>query len=106
MILSHKCPKCNNTRIAGPHRLHAYGHLSVDLPGSKTATLECVTCATCGYTEFYADKKGLENINQVGRFLAEFPSKSQNSSEKWCPTCGASIYATTTFCSKCGTRVD
>jgi predicted nucleic-acid-binding Zn-ribbon protein len=106
MKSSHKCPQCGNRRIAGPHRLHAYGHLSIDLPGSKTATLECLTCSECGYTEFYVDKKGLENINQDGRFLEESFSKSYFSSERWCLSCGSLIFEKSQYCHKCGARVD
>ncbi|MFX1282741.1 MAG: zinc ribbon domain-containing protein [Promethearchaeota archaeon] len=106
MNLSYKCPKCGNSRIAGPHKLHAYGHLSLDLPGSKTATLESFTCASCGYTEFYTDKKGLKNINEVGRFLEESSPKSHFSSERWCLSCGSLIFEKSQYCHKCGARVD
>ncbi len=108
MNFLHKCPKCNNSRIAGPHRLHAHGHLSIDLPGSKTATLEALTCANCGYTEFYSDRKGLKNINEVGRFLAEGSELINNdfSSEKWCPTCGSIIFGKPQSCIECGASLN
>lgn len=106
MKILHKCPKCNNSRIAGPHRLHAYGHLSIDLPGSKTATLNALTCANCGFTEFYSDKKGLRNINQVGRFLTDVSEQLNFSSEKWCPTCGSIILDKHQFCTNCGAPLE
>ncbi|MHA2296648.1 MAG: hypothetical protein ACXAEU_20515 [Candidatus Hodarchaeales archaeon] len=41
MIFTGKCPKCNNNRIAGPHRVHGGDshHVKIDLPGFSTATL-------------------------------------------------------------------
>lgn len=61
------CPKCGSRDIAGPHRLHAEGHLSIDLPGWSTATLEAFTCLNCGYTEMFPDGAGFANVRRSGR---------------------------------------
>ena len=62
------CPKCQSRDIAGPHRLHAdEKHLSLDLPGISTATLEAFTCLNCGYTELFPDYGGFQNVRNNGR---------------------------------------
>jgi predicted RNA-binding Zn-ribbon protein involved in translation (DUF1610 family) len=101
MINSGQCPKCGDNRIAGPHRLQAQHHVAIDLPGLPTATLESFTCANCGYTELYSDKRGLENIRQVGRFaLAQMGSRLA-----YCTSCGAKIRPGDSMCYECGAAI-
>ncbi len=119
MINSLTCPKCKNTRIAGPHRVHAdASHSKIDLPGLSTATLHAFTCVTCGYTELYADQMGRRNINNSGRFLSKRISqrrsptsdttriRSTTVSNDVCSTCGALISGDTIFCHDCGSKLD
>ena len=63
------CLKCKSQDITGPHRLHTGDghHLSIDLPGWSSATLEAFTCNNCGYTELYPDVKGMQNLRSSGR---------------------------------------
>ena len=107
MIFSNKCPKCGNTSIAGPHRVHGGDrHIKIDLPGIPTATLESYTCVGCGYTEFYADRRGIENIKSSGRFLSDASQSLLNTSYNMkCRTCGSSLSSETTFCPQCGSEI-
>ncbi|RLI56849.1 MAG: hypothetical protein DRO87_02930 [Candidatus Thorarchaeota archaeon] len=106
MIFSHKCPKCGSTKIAGPHRVMGRDHVRIDLPGFSTATLETFTCADCGYTEFYSDRTGLENIRRSGRYVlnqqpnpATSPSTTRSNR---CSLCGAVNPEGSTVCRECG----
>ena len=115
------CPKCKNSRIAGPHRVHAdRSHSKIDLPGLSTATLQAYTCVDCGYTEFFADQMGRQNIENSGRFLSrrragsesEYhtinrgQSKPNSFPKDMCSTCGALITGDTIFCHDCGSKLD
>lgn len=108
MIFSQKCPKCNDSRIAGPHNVHGGDghHVKIDLPGIKTATLDSFTCVNCGYTEFYADRIGLDNIRSSGRFLTPLSPQKTQYSERRCLTCGSPVPSGERFCLECGSRVD
>ena len=62
------CSNCGSQEIAGPHRLHAdEGRLKINLPGLSTATLEAYSCLNCGFTQFFIDQGGLNNIRNAGR---------------------------------------
>jgi predicted nucleic-acid-binding Zn-ribbon protein len=106
MVRMHRtgiCPKCGDDRIAGPHRVHAGDyHLKIDLPGFPTATLESFTCANCGYTEFYSDRIGLDNIRSSGRFRVS----PQRRAPKTCPVCSTEVRPGTTRCSECGYQLN
>ncbi|MFW9992124.1 MAG: hypothetical protein ACFFD4_08670 [Candidatus Odinarchaeota archaeon] len=105
MIFSGKCPKCSNSRIAGPHRIHGGDghHIRIDLPGMSTATLDSFTCAKCGYTEFYSDQGGLSNINRSGRFI-ELSTSIASTVSVECRECGNPLMAGDGFCPRCGTK--
>ncbi len=106
MIFKGTCPKCGNTTIAGPHRVHAdQSHTKIDLPGIMTATLDAYTCADCGYTEFYVDRMGLKNIKDVGRFLSKRTDRADYST-KWCSSCGSAIPLEEHFCPECGYQIE
>ncbi|MFW9799158.1 MAG: zinc-ribbon domain-containing protein [Candidatus Thorarchaeota archaeon] len=102
MLDSRQCPKCGDTRIAGPHRVMGQHHVRVDLPGFLTATLEAYTCAMCGYTEFYADRLGLENIRKDGRFAVS----QREPRFAYCTRCGAKIRPGDSICYECGSSLD
>jgi predicted nucleic-acid-binding Zn-ribbon protein len=106
MIRSGQCPKCGSSRVAGPHRIHGGDrHICIDLPGFTTATLEAFTCADCGYSEFYADKIGLDNIRANGRFVFSQPRTYHTPEARRCSHCGAEIPEGSTFCKECGYAV-
>ncbi len=68
-----------------------------------TATLESYTCITCGYTEFYADRRCIENIKRNGRFPSESPQSSHSDSYRQkCYIYGSNIPYETKFCPQCG----
>ncbi|NHJ01446.1 MAG: zinc-ribbon domain-containing protein [Candidatus Heimdallarchaeota archaeon] len=77
----------------------------IDLPGLKTATLDTYTCTIYGYTEFYADQLGLENIKSSGRFLSKISDRVDYST-RWCSDCGSSIPPEEKFCPKCGKQLN
>ena len=107
LIFSIQCPKCNNSEIAGPHRIHAdRSHSKIDLPGFSTATLEAYTCTQCGYTEFYVDQGGRVNMKQSGRFLYHSSGIQPSSYWSTCPTCGASVLEKTDCCNHCGGKLE
>ena len=69
MLKSKKiCPSCKNSRIAGPHQVWGGNRRTKVMLTKKTASLISFSCADCGFTELYADPKGLENINEFGLF--------------------------------------
>ncbi len=95
------CPKCGDSRIAGPHRVHGgEGWVKIDLPGFTTATLDAYTCGNCGYTEMYSDRMGLDNIRSSGRFLERQPRPQQSSAS--CPICRTPIRPGMSRCPECG----
>jgi predicted nucleic-acid-binding Zn-ribbon protein len=97
------CPKCGGNRIAGPHKVAGQHHVRIDLPGVLTATLESFTCADCGYTEFYADRIGLKNINESGRFiLGSLPESQPQKGRRSCPYCGSNLKSGAISCHECG----
>ena len=99
---SGRCPKCGDTRIAGPHRVHGgEGWVKIDLPGFSTATLDSYTCGNCGYSEFYADQMGLNNIRSSGRFLQRTERQSQPTR---CPSCLTPLNPGALYCPECGHR--
>lgn len=103
MINSGECPKCGCGKIAGPHRVHSRdGHISIDLPGFSTATLESLTCTDCGYTEMYADRIGLQNIRRDGRFLPRFQKNDSPVDSRVCAFCGTITSQDATVCPECG----
>ena len=97
------CPKCEDNRIAGPHRVHADRmHLKIDLPGISTATLDAYTCANCGYTELYSDRMGLDNIRSSGRFQ----TPSYHEPPRACPICASKVRPGASRCSECGYQLN
>ncbi len=102
MIRTKTCPKCGGGRIAGPHRIYGQHHVRIDLPGMSTATLESFTCADCGFTEFYADRIGLQNINTSGRFVLDSAQQEQRVTERQCPYCGSDLRPDAISCHECG----
>ncbi|MFX1578833.1 MAG: zinc ribbon domain-containing protein [Promethearchaeota archaeon] len=102
MIHSQTCPKCGSSRIAGPHKVAGQHHVRVDLPGFSTATLESFTCADCGYTEFYVDQIGLQNINSNGRFLLGTTPQEPEITRRTCPYCGSKLRPGAISCHECG----
>ncbi len=92
MRFTQKCPICGNTEISGPHIIDR-----VHLLNLRTSTINALTCLECGYTEQYADKKGLENMRKYGR-----PYKLPGLEDEYCPKCGANFQKGTVKCSKCG----
>ena len=66
-----------------------------------SATLEAITCADCGYTELYADRLGLDNLNKVGRFLDNLVEHES----RVCAYCGTRIRSDAVFCPECGNNV-
>lgn len=109
MIISLTCPKCNSSTIAGPHRVHAdRSHSKVDLPGLSTATLESYSCVDCGYTEFYVDQMGRQNMINSGRFLSHRRVEPEVKviQEDYCSTCGALVTGNTLFCDNCGSKLE
>ena len=102
MIHTHTCPKCGSGRIAGPHKIAGEHHVRIDLPGFSTATLESFTCAGCGYTEFYADRIGLQNINTSGRFVLDSRQQEQRVTKRQCPYCGSDLRPGAISCHECG----
>ncbi|MHA2198296.1 MAG: hypothetical protein ACXABN_00360 [Candidatus Thorarchaeota archaeon] len=77
--------------------------MRIDLPGFSTATLESFTCANCGYTEFYADRIGLRNINTSGRFiLGSQEARRPEPARRTCPYCGSQLRSGATSCHECG----
>ena len=103
MIKSKTCPKCGGTKIAGPHNVQSFGHIAIDLPGLYTATLVTFTCSECGYTEFYADKMGLQNIRSKGKFILN-PRRGASRVPKRCPSCGAKTRPGSSYCHECATQ--
>ncbi|MFX0184403.1 MAG: zinc-ribbon domain-containing protein [Candidatus Hodarchaeota archaeon] len=111
MISTKKCLHCSNSNIAGPHRLNSHGYVAIVLPGIKTATLNAYTCDNCGYTELFADHKGLINIRKVGRYIeTDITNKEEITFPpffgKYCPVCGSSIGNEAKFCTECGNSID
>ncbi|MHA1979090.1 MAG: hypothetical protein ACW98I_19455 [Candidatus Hodarchaeales archaeon] len=106
MINSFQCPKCNNNKIAGPHRIHAdRRHSKIDLPGLSTATLEAYTCVGCGFTEFYVDDLGRENMIKSGRFLSSKYERDSFSTKQYCSVCNSEIHKNNEYCDSCGTQI-
>jgi len=69
MLKSNKiCPGCKSSRIAGPHKVATGNSQTRVWLSSRSASLLSFSCADCGFTELYADPKGLENINKYGLF--------------------------------------
>ena len=102
MIRTKTCPKCGSNRIAGPHRVYGQHHVRIDLPGIATATLESFTCADCGFTEFYADRVGLQNVNTSGRFGLDSTQQEQRVTRRQCPYCGSDLRSGEISCHECG----
>lgn len=102
MIRTNQCPKCGNTRIAGPHNVFGgEGHVKIDLPGLYTATLVAFTCVDCGYTEFYSDRYGLENLRRDGRFRVS----QEEVRPTHCSRCGARLSPADSICYECGAQI-
>ncbi|MHA2352973.1 MAG: hypothetical protein ACXABX_07625 [Candidatus Thorarchaeota archaeon] len=76
--------------------------MSIDLPGLSTATLESFTCADCGFTELYADRIGLQNINKSGRFVLDSRPQEQQFTKRTCPYCGSELRPGSISCHECG----
>ncbi|MCK5302615.1 MAG: hypothetical protein KAJ96_05690 [Candidatus Thorarchaeota archaeon] len=105
MIKSRTCPKCGSKQIAGPHRVAGGGYIRINLSGFSTATLDAFTCSECGYTEFYADKMGLQNIRSKGKFVLN-PRRGSFRGPKRCPSCGAKTRPESSYCHECATQFD
>lgn len=78
------------------------------MPSSgKTATLKAFTCMICGYTELYADDKGLENIKNGCSAISSNPYQQRILEGKkiiYCHNCGKKIFKTDHLCPDCGTE--
>lgn len=61
------CPKCGSREIKGFYTAATESSVGVLLSRWHSATLETLTCAECGYTEFYTNDKGLEKIKSEGK---------------------------------------
>lgn len=65
---SKTCLNCGSQEIAGPHRIHSYRYpFSINLPGIRTATIRAYSCLECGYTQFFVDEKGVDNLREFGK---------------------------------------
>jgi len=51
--------------------LRSQYNIVIYLPNFRTATLRALTCLKCGYSQLYADKKGLKNLKEAVLTLAE-----------------------------------
>lgn len=100
MKFTQECPICGSTEISGPHYLSGRFGPSIPLialPNGRTSMLKSLTCSKCGYSQLYADEKGLKNIKNAGRTY-EMPDMGN----EYCPNCGASFEHGLRRCSKCG----
>lgn len=68
------CPICGSNEIKGPYRAGNHTEpvnlamaLKITISFRFSATLETFTCAHCGYSEYFVDQKGLENIRKHGK---------------------------------------
>ena len=64
------CPRCEFNVINGPYRTGTKGSkmpFILNLSFLHSAKLETYTCANCGYTEYYADEKGIKNLRLKGK---------------------------------------
>ena len=63
----------------------------------------------CGFTEFYADNLGLNNMKKAGRILSTNPFQSrinETSSEiEYCFSCGKPVKRTDNYCQHCETKL-
>ncbi|MHA2497382.1 MAG: zinc ribbon domain-containing protein [Candidatus Hodarchaeales archaeon] len=63
-----RCPKCQSKEIVtNKIRARMFGlGARVHLPAGnlRTSAFVAFACLECGYTEFYADEKGLKNLNK------------------------------------------
>jgi predicted nucleic-acid-binding Zn-ribbon protein len=105
MYQSKQCPKCGSGDIAGPHKIHGgEGRIKIDLPGLSTATLVALTCARCGYSEFYSDRGGLANIRRSGRFLSR-THRMHVETTRICQVCKTQVDSESQYCPECGSMV-
>ncbi|MFX0114144.1 MAG: zinc ribbon domain-containing protein [Candidatus Hodarchaeota archaeon] len=62
-----KCSKCQSRAIAANKvrsRLFGLGaRVHIPTGNLRTSAFMALICLECGYTEFYADEKGLRNLN-------------------------------------------
>ena len=103
MIKSKTCPKCGSKQIAGPHSVVGGDHVRVNLTGFSTATLKAFTCSECGYTEFYSDKMGLQNIRSKGKFTLN-PRMGVSRVPRRCLSCGAKTRPGSSYCHECAAK--
>lgn len=68
------CPICGSSEIKGPYRVGNHTEpanlimaVKIKINFMYSAMLETFTCAQCGYSEYYVDNKGLENIRIHGK---------------------------------------
>ena len=61
------CPKCGSNEVKGFYKPMSQMHVAVLISKWHSATLETLSCANCGYTEFYSDEKGIENLRSEGK---------------------------------------
>ncbi len=100
MRFTQECPICGGTKISGPHYVTLpFGRTVpvISLPNGRTASLQSLTCLTCGHTQIFVDKKGLHNIREGGKVY-----KLPEMENEFCPQCGASFEQGLRRCSKCG----
>lgn len=61
------CPKCGSMEIKGFYTAATETSVGVILSRWHSVTLETLTCADCGYTEFYANDNDLERFRSEGK---------------------------------------
>ena len=113
------CSNCGSTQIAGPYRIHGgNGHIKIDLPGLRTATLVSLTCTNCGYVEFYVDDGGLRNIRRLIQYVPEeekeepeiddeeeIEPESETETIYYCTQCNHEVNPEDRFCPNCGQKL-
>jgi hypothetical protein len=60
------CTKCDKGSIIGPLPIRSSIILKRRTRFCRSAAMDAYTCTSCGFTEIYCDKKGLENIDMYG----------------------------------------
>ncbi|MHA1975407.1 MAG: hypothetical protein ACW98F_06215 [Candidatus Hodarchaeales archaeon] len=100
MKFTQECPICGSNNISGAHPVSTMlggGIPVIVLQTGRTSRLRSLTCLTCGYTQIYADRKGLQNLRESGK-VYEIPDMEN----VYCPQCGARFEKGLRKCSKCG----
>lgn len=79
-----RCPKCQNRGIAtNKVRARMFGlgaRVYIPAGNLRTSTLKAYVCLKCGYSELYADEKGLKNLKTYFRKRKGIQKSSSKSS--------------------------